>query len=160
MDQLNNSHVDPIFYFIEEFEIIFFGDSLAFLYRTSQFCIEPTGWRKPGGFLWNWRVQRWNQPISYGTGQKRFESVIWLGEACKPVQPGGFFKTGWVLITLDATKSHLQCLAPRTEWVCALKHLLPSWQGPCTHKVGSWSHHLVEDVEDPGDGVEAFVDDG
>ena len=52
--------------------------------------------------------------------------------------------------------------------VCyALKHLVSSWQGPCTHKVGSWSHHLVDnvedhvdDVEDPGDGVESLVDDG
>ena len=43
---------------------------------------------------------------------------------------------------------------------------VPNWQGPCTHKDGSWSHHLIEDAEDPadgaedlGDGVEAFVDD-
>ena len=49
----------------------------------------------------------------------------------------------------------------------ALKHLVSSWQGPCTHKVGSWSHRLVDDVEDPvdnaedpEDGVEALVDDG
>ena len=40
-------------------------------------------------------------------------------------------------------------------------------QGPYTHKVGSWSHHLVDDVEDltddvedPGDCVKALVDDG
>ena len=40
-------------------------------------------------------------------------------------------------------------------------------KGPCTHKDGSWSHHLVEDVEDhidgdedPGDGIEALMDDG
>ena len=65
---------------------------------------------------------------------------------------------------IDATKSHLQCL---TEWVCALKHLVPSWQGPCTHKVGSWSHHFAEDVEDPTDdvedprdGPESLVDNG
>ena len=51
--------------------------------------------------------------------------------------------------------------------VCALKHLVPSWQGPCTHKPGSWSHHFVEDVEDhandaedPRDGPEALLDDG
>ena len=70
-------------------------------------------------------------------------------------------------VVIDATKSHLQCLGPLTEWVCALKHLVPSWQGPCAHKARSWSHHLVEDAEDPfdgaedpEDGVEAFVDDG
>ena len=70
-------------------------------------------------------------------------------------------------VVIDATKSHLQFLGPLIEWVCALKHLVPSWQSPCTHKVGSWSHDLVEDVEDPadgvedpGDGVEAFLDDG
>ena len=34
---------------------------------------------------------------------------------------------------------------------CALKHIVPSWQGPCIHKVGSWSHHLVNDAEDPID---------
>ena len=68
---------------------------------------------------------------------------------------------------IDATKSHLQCLGPLTEWVCALKHLVSSWQGPYIHKDGSWSHHLVEDAEDPvdggedpEDGVEVFVDDG
>ena len=40
-------------------------------------------------------------------------------------------------------------------------------EAPCSHKVGSWSHHLVDDVEDPGDdaedpgdGAEALVDDG
>ena len=40
-------------------------------------------------------------------------------------------------------------------------------EAPCTHEDGSWSHHLVEDVEDPidgaedpGDGVEAPMDDG
>ena len=60
----------------------------------------------------------------------------------------------------------MQCLGPLTERVCALKHLVPSSQGPCTHKDGSWSHHLVEDaedpadsVEDPGDGLEALIDD-
>ena len=70
-------------------------------------------------------------------------------------------------VVIDATKSHLQCLGPLTEWVCALNHIVPNWQGPCTHKVGSYSHHLVEDVEDPADGdedprdgVEAPVDDG
>ena len=47
-----------------------------------------------------------------------------------------------------------------TEWVCDLKHLIPSCQGPCTHKDGSWSHHLVDDAEDLGDDVEALVDDG
>ena len=38
-------------------------------------------------------------------------------------------------------------------------------EAPCTHKVGSWSHHLIEDakdlvdgVEDPGDDVEALVE--
>ena len=48
-----------------------------------------------------------------------------------------------------------------------LKYLVSSWQGPYTHKVGSWSHHLLNDVEYPidnvedlGDGVEAHVDDG
>ena len=65
--------------------------------------------------------------------------------------------------------------APLTKWVCALKHLLLSWKGPCTHKNGSWSHHLVEDVEDAadgdvedlgndvedcGDGVEVLADNG
>ena len=56
---------------------------------------------------------------------------------------------------------------PLTEWVCSLKHLVPSWQGPCTHKDGPWSHHLVEDVEDPADGgedprdgPETVMDDG
>ena len=70
-------------------------------------------------------------------------------------------------VVIDSTKSYLQCLRPLTEWVFALKYLVPSWQGPCTHKDGSWSHHLVEYVEDPNygaddprDGVEAFVDDG
>ena len=57
---------------------------------------------------------------------------------------------------------------------CALKHLVSSWQGPCTHKVGSWSHHLVDDVEDldddakdpivsdedPGCGAKALLYDG
>ena len=57
-------------------------------------------------------------------------------------------------VVIDATKSHLRCLGPLTEWVCALKHLVPNWEGPYTHKAGSWSHHLVEDVEDPADGVE------
>ena len=54
-----------------------------------------------------------------------------------------------------------------TEWVCALKHLVPSWQGPCTHKLGFWCHLFAEDVEgladdaeDPRDGLEALVDDG
>jgi len=48
-----------------------------------------------------------------------------------------------------------------------MKHLVHSWQGPCTQNNGSWRHHLVEDVEDPVDGVEhlgdgfkEFVDDG
>ena len=39
-----------------------------------------------------------------------------------------------------------------------------SLEAPCTRKVGSWSHQLVEDpadgVEDPGDGAKALVDDG
>ena len=68
---------------------------------------------------------------------------------------------------IDATESHLQCLRSLTEVVCALKHLIPSWQGPCTHKARSWSHHFAEDVEDhvddaedPRDGPEAFVEDG
>ena len=41
------------------------------------------------------------------------------------------------------------------------------FEAPCTHKDGCWSHHLVEDVEDPvdgvedtGDGVEAPMDHG
>ena len=34
---------------------------------------------------------------------------------------------------------------------CALKHLVPSWQGPCTQKDRSWSYHLVEDLEDGPD---------
>ena len=70
-------------------------------------------------------------------------------------------------VIIDATKSHLQYLGSLTEWVCALKHLVPSWEGPCTHKDGSWSHHLVEDaeyptngVEDPRDGPEALIDKG
>ena len=54
----------------------------------------------------------------------------------------------------------LQCLGSLTEWVCALNHRVPSWKGPCTHKLRSWSHHLVEDIEDPGDRLEALVDDG
>ena len=45
-------------------------------------------------------------------------------------------------------------LGPLIEWVCSLKHLVPNWQGPCTNKDGSWSHHLLEDVEDPADGIE------
>ena len=70
-------------------------------------------------------------------------------------------------VVIDASKSYLQCLGSLTEWVFSLKHLVPSWQGPCTHKARSWSHHLAEDVEDPTDGVEeprdgaeVFVDDG
>ena len=70
-------------------------------------------------------------------------------------------------VVIDATKPHLQCLRPLTEWVCALKHLVHSWQDPCTHKARSWSHHPIQDakdpadgVEDPGDGVEAPMDDG
>ena len=70
-------------------------------------------------------------------------------------------------VAIDATKSHLQFLGPLTEWVCALKHIVPSWQGPCTHKSGSCIHHLAKDNEDPIDGAEdprgdakAFVDDG
>ena len=54
-----------------------------------------------------------------------------------------------------------------TEWVCALKHPVPSWQGPCTHTLGFWCHHFAEDVEDspddaedPRDGLEALVDVG
>ena len=50
---------------------------------------------------------------------------------------------------------------------CAFKHLVSSLQGPCTHKVGYWIHHLVDDAEDladdaedPGDCVEALVNDG
>ena len=27
-------------------------------------------------------------------------------------------------VVIDATKSHLQCLEPLSEWVCALKHLV------------------------------------
>ena len=30
----------------------------------------------------------------------------------------------------------------------------------CTQKLGSWSFHLIEDIEDPEDGPEAYVDDG
>ena len=45
-------------------------------------------------------------------------------------------------------------LIPYIVWVCALKHLVPSWQGPCTHKDESWSRHLAEDVQDPADGIE------
>ena len=30
----------------------------------------------------------------------------------------------------------------------------------CTQKLGSWSRHLIEDIEDPEDGPEALVDDG
>ena len=70
-------------------------------------------------------------------------------------------------IVIDATKSHLQCLGPLWEWVCALKHLVPSWQGPSTHKDRYWSHHLAEDVEvlvdyaeDLGDGPKTLMDDG
>ena len=29
-------------------------------------------------------------------------------------------------VVIDATKSHFQCLGPLTEWICALKHLVPS----------------------------------
>ena len=70
-------------------------------------------------------------------------------------------------IIIDATKSHLQCLGPLTEWVFSLKHLLPGWQGPYTHKTGSCYHHITEDVEDYADdfeypvyGLEALMDDG
>ena len=70
-------------------------------------------------------------------------------------------------VVIDATKSHLHCLGPLTELVCSLKHLVPNWQGPCTHNARSCIHHFVEDdedpidgVEDPRDGAEAFVDDG
>ena len=77
-------------------------------------------------------------------------------------------------VIIDATKSKLQYLGSLIEWVCSLKHLVPSWQCPCTHKTGFWCHHIFEDVEDlvdgakdpedgvedPGDGVEAPVDDG
>ena len=55
---------------------------------------------------------------------------------------------------------HIWRLGSHTKMGYALNHLVPSWQGPCTHKVGSWSHHFVDDVEDPRDGVEALVDDG
>ena len=58
---------------------------------------------------------------------------------------------------------HIQCLWAYTEMPCALRHLVSSWQGPCTHKFWSWSHHLVDDADDveyPGDCVEAPVDDG
>ena len=41
----------------------------------------------------------------------------------------------------------------------SLKYLVPSWQGPYTHKVGSWSHYFAKDVEDPRDGPKALVDD-
>ena len=68
---------------------------------------------------------------------------------------------------IDATKSHLQCLWPLTTWVCALKHLVPIRQGPCTHKAESWCHHLAEDVEnsvddaeDPVDGLEDLTEVG
>ena len=51
-------------------------------------------------------------------------------------------------VVIDATKSHLECLEPYT------------------HEDGSWSHHLVEDAEDPADGpedpwdgVKALLDD-
>ena len=56
-------------------------------------------------------------------------------------------------------------LDPLQGWVMPYSTLYPV--GPCTHKDGSWSHHLVDDaedpvddVEDPGDGVKALVDDG
>ena len=63
-------------------------------------------------------------------------------------------------IVIDATKSHLQCLGPLTKWVCALKHLVPNWQGPCTDMFGSLSHQLAEHIEDPGDGPKALADYG
>ena len=82
-------------------------------------------------------------------------------------------------VVIDATKSLLQytgmddpsiltssALEPLQRWVVPLKHLVPSWQGPCTHKFGSWCHHFAKDVEDsandaedPRDGPEALVDD-
>ena len=30
----------------------------------------------------------------------------------------------------------------------------------CTQKLGSWSRHLTEDIEDPEDGPEALMDVG
>ena len=41
---------------------------------------------------------------------------------------------------------------------CALKHLVSSWQGPSTHKVGSWSYDLVVDIEDPTDDAKVLGD--
>ena len=56
---------------------------------------------------------------------------------------------------------------PLIEWVCALKHPVPSWQGPCTHKTRFWCHHFAQDVKDPvddakdpRDGAKAFINVG
>ena len=56
-------------------------------------------------------------------------------------------------------------LDPIQIWVL-LWSTFGAWQVPYTHKVGSWSHHLVDDAEDPGDdaedpgdGAKAPVDD-
>ena len=50
MSQLNNSHVDPIFILLKEFEISYLWGSLEFLYRTDQFCTEPAGLEKTRQF--------------------------------------------------------------------------------------------------------------
>ena len=70
-------------------------------------------------------------------------------------------------VVIDSSKSHLQCLGPLTEWVCALKHLVPTRLDLEATTLLKMLNHLVEDVEDPADGaedprdgVEALVGDG
>ena len=55
--------------------------------------------------------------------------------------------------------SHPVSWMPHRDVLC-LEAPCIQLQGPCTQKVGSWSHHLVDDAEDLGDCVEALVDDG
>ena len=39
-------------------------------------------------------------------------------------------------------------------------NLMMASKDNCTQKLGSWSHHLTEDIEDPEDGPKSLVDDG
>ena len=57
---------------------------------------------------------------------------------------------------IDATKSHLQYLDPSQSGFVSWKHFVPGWPGPCTHKLGSWSHRPADSVEDPGGGLKAL----
>ena len=101
--QLNSSHMYPNLFFIfieKNWKLAVLGGPWCFCTKPASFVLNRSVWRKPSGFIRNRTVQPWNRPILYGTSQKRFESMIWIGEACKPVQPGGLFKIGCVLITL------------------------------------------------------------